>query len=72
MDAVLLPALRRNLVLFALAFAAAALAFGMVMLTAPPVSEAAVSSVADDGLIPPATNCEFLPTGDVNSCTVYR
>lgn len=72
MDAALIPAFRRNLVLFALAFAAAALAFGTVMLTAPPTSEAAVPSVADDGLIPPVTNCEFLPTGDVDGCAVYR
>lgn len=72
MDSALIPALRRNLALFALAFAAAALAFGTVMLTVPPTSEAAVPSVADDGLIPPVTNCEFLPTGDVDSCTVYR
>jgi hypothetical protein len=72
MDAALIPALRRDLALFALAFIAAALAFGTVMLTAPPISEAAVPSVADDGLIPPVTNCEFLPTGDVDSCTVYR
>lgn len=72
MATALLPALRRNFVLFALAFAAATLAFGTVMLTAPPISEAAVSTLTDDGLIPPVTNCEFLPTGDINSCTVYR
>ena len=72
MVAALLPALRRNLVLFAFALTAAALAVGMVMLTAPPISEAAVSGLSDDGIIPPATTCEFLPTGDINSCTVYR
>jgi hypothetical protein len=72
MTAALLPALRRNVLVFGLAFAAATLAFGTVMLTSPPISEAAVSTMTDDGIIPPATNCEFLPTGDVNSCTVYR
>lgn len=68
----LLPALQRNFLLFVLAFAAATLAFGTIMLTSPPTSEAAVSAISDDGIIPPVTNCEFLPTGDVNSCTVYR
>ena len=68
----LLPALRRNLLLFALAFTAAAMAFGAVMLTSPQISEAAVSALTDDGVFEPVNNCEFLPTGDVNSCTVYR
>ncbi|MCJ2050199.1 hypothetical protein [Methylobacterium sp. J-070] len=65
----LLPALRRNLVLWALAFAAASLAFGAVMLAAPPTSEAAVTETATS---PPVTNCEFLPAGDASRCTVYR
>jgi hypothetical protein len=68
----LLPALRRNVSLFVLAFAAATMAFGTIMLTSPPVSEAAVSTLTDDGVIPLITNCEFLPTGDVNSCIIYR
>ncbi|MBE7198303.1 MAG: hypothetical protein INR70_10930 [Parafilimonas terrae] len=72
MASALLPALRRNLLLFALAFGAASLAFGTVMLTAPPTSEAAAAALTDDGIVAPVTNCEFLPTGDVNSCTVYR
>ena len=72
MAAALLPALRRNFLLFVLAFAAATLAFGTVMLTSPPISEAAVSTLTDNGVIPLVTNCEFLPTGDVNSCIVYR
>jgi hypothetical protein len=72
MAAALLPALRRNLVLFAFAFAAATLAFGAVMLTSPPTSVAAVATLTDDGFIQPVTNCGFLPTDDVNSCTVYR
>jgi hypothetical protein len=72
MATALLPALRRNLLLFAFAFAAATMAFGAVMLTSPPTSEAAVSTLTDDGVIEPVTNCEFLPTGDINSCTVYR
>ena len=71
MASALLPTLRRHLLLFALAFGAASLAFGTVMLTAPPSSEAA-TALSDDGLIAPVTNCEFLPTGDINSCTVYR
>ncbi|WP_267359215.1 MULTISPECIES: hypothetical protein [unclassified Methylobacterium] len=72
MATALLPALRRNFILFVLAFAAASLAFGTVMLTSPPTSEAAVTTLTDDGVMEPATNCEFLPTGDINSCTVYR
>ncbi|MCJ2133079.1 hypothetical protein MKK69_03195 [Methylobacterium sp. J-026] len=72
MAAALLPALRRNLGLFVLALAAAGLAFGTVMLTAPPTSQAAGPSLTDDGILPPVTDCEVLPTGDVNSCTVYR
>ena len=72
MATALLPALRRNVLLSVLAFAAATMAFGTVMLTSPPTSEAAVSTLTDDGTIAPVTNCEFLPTGDVNSCTVYR
>jgi hypothetical protein len=72
MATTLLPALQRNFVLFVLAFAAASVAFGTIMLTSPPTSEAAVSTITDDGVIQPITNCEFLPTGDVNSCTVYR
>ena len=72
MATALLPVLRRNLLVFFLAFAAASMAFGTVMLTSPPTSEAAVASLTDDGVIQPVTNCEFLPTGDVNSCTVYR
>ena len=72
MASALLPALQRNLLLFAFAFAAATMAFGAVMLTSPPTSEAAVSTLTDDGVIEPVTNCEFLPTGDINSCTVYR
>jgi hypothetical protein len=71
MSAALLPALQRNLLLFVLAFAAASIAFGTVMLTSPPTSEAA-SSLTDYGLVQPVTNCEFLPPGDVNYCTVYR
>ena len=65
----LLPALWRNLVLFVLAFAAATLAFGTVMLTSPPTSEAAVREA---GAIPPVTDCEFLPIGDSDRCTIYR
>jgi hypothetical protein len=72
MATALLPALRRNLVLFAFAFAAATMAFGTVMLTSPPTSEAAVSDMTDDGIVPPPTKCEFLPTGDISSCTVRR
>lgn len=72
MATALLPALQRNFVLFVLAVAAASVAFGTVMLTSPPTSEAAVSTITDDGIIQPIMNCEFLPTGDVNSCTVYR
>ncbi|QGY04772.1 hypothetical protein MMSR116_24845 [Methylobacterium mesophilicum SR1.6/6] len=72
MSAALPPALRRNLLLFALAFAVAATAFGTVMLTSPPTSEAADAILTDDGVIPPVTNCELLPIGDVNRCTVYR
>ncbi len=72
MATALLPALQRNFVPFVLAFAFATLAFGTIMLTSPPISEAAVSTLTDEGVIPPVTNCEFLPTGDVNSCTVYR
>ncbi|MGH1571798.1 hypothetical protein ACRAWG_15330 [Methylobacterium sp. P31] len=58
--------------LFALAFSAAAMAFGAIMLISPPVSVAAGSMRSDDGIIQPVTICEFLPTGDVNTCTVYR
>lgn len=72
MATALLPALRRTVLLSVLAFAAASLVFGTVMLTSPPISEAAVSTLTDDGIIPPVTNCEFLPSGDVDSCTVYR
>ena len=72
MASVTLPALRRNLLVLSLAFAAATLAFGTVMLTSPPTSEAAVATLTDDGVIPPVTNCELLPIGDVNRCTVYR
>lgn len=72
MASALLPTVQRNFLLFVLAFATAAMAFGTVMLTSPPISEAAVSTLTDDGVIQPVTNCEFLPTGDVNSCTVYR
>ncbi|MGH1572683.1 hypothetical protein ACRAWG_20940 [Methylobacterium sp. P31] len=68
----LLPALQRNFIVFVLAFSAATLAFGTIMLTSPPTSEAAVSTVSDDGVTPPVTHCEFLPTGDINSCTVHR
>jgi hypothetical protein len=57
MAAALLPALRRNLVLFAFAFAAATLAFGAVMLTSPPTSVAAVATLTDDGFIQPVKNC---------------
>ncbi len=72
MAAALIPARRRNLGLFVLALAAASLAFGTVMLTAPPTSQAAGASLTDDGILPPVTDCEVLPTGDVNRCTVYR
>lgn len=72
MASVSLPALRRNLLLLAFAFAAATLAFGTVMLTSPPTSKAAVATLTDDGVIPPATNCEVLPVGDADSCIVYR
>jgi hypothetical protein len=72
MSAALLPAPQRNVVLFILASAAAAMAFGTVMLTSPPTRAAAVAGLSDDGVIPPVTNCEFLPTGHINSCTVYR
>lgn len=71
MSAALLPALQRNFLLFILAFVAASIAFGTVMLTSPPTSEAA-SSLTDYGFVSPAINCEFLPPGDVNNCTVYR
>ena len=66
------PPLRRNVALFGLAFAAATVAFGAVMLTSPPVSEAAVSTLTEAGAVQPVTNCEFLPTGDLDRCTVYR
>lgn len=69
MATALLPALWRNLVLFALAFAAASLAFGAVMLTAPPIS---VAAGLEAGAIPPVGNCEFLPADDNNRCVVYR
>jgi hypothetical protein len=72
MAAALLSALQRNFLMFALALAVASLAFGATMLTSPPTSEAAVSAISDDEIIQPVTNCEFLPTGDINSCTVYR
>jgi hypothetical protein len=71
MATALLAALQGNFFLFILAFATATLAFGTIMLTSPPTSEAAVSTISDDGVIPPVTNCELLPTGDINSCTVY-
>ena len=45
MATALLPALRRTVLLSVLAFAAASLAFGTVMLTSPPISEAAVSTL---------------------------
>ena len=70
MSAAPLPTLRRNLVLFAFAFAAASMAFGTVMLTSPPISEAAVSTLTDDGIISPVTVCEYLPTGDIAECKV--
>lgn len=69
MSAALLSTFRRNLVLFAFAFVAASIAFGTVMLTSPPTSEAAV---AEAGKIPGVTICEYLPTGDIASCTVQN
>lgn len=72
MSTPLLPALRRNLALFAFAFAVASVAFGTILLSSPPTREAAVSTLTDEGHLPLVTNCEFLPTGDVNNCTVYR
>ena len=58
MSAALFASFQRNLMLFALAFVAAAIAFGTVILTSPPTSEAAVSALTDDGVIPPVTICE--------------
>lgn len=72
MSTPLLPALRRNLVLFAFVFAVASEAFGTIVLSSPPTSEAAASTLTSESHFPLVTNCEFLPTGDVNNRTVYR
>lgn len=71
MSAPLFPALRRNLVLFAFALAIASVACGTIMLPSPLTSEAAPPTLTDEGHFPLVTNCEFLPTGDVNNCMVY-
>ena len=64
-----LSELRRNLLLSAFAFGAATAAFGAIMLTSPPTSEAAGKEA---GVIPGVTICEYLPTGDIASCTVQN
>lgn len=69
MSAALLPALRRNLVLFAFAFVAAAMVFGSIMLTSPPISEAAV---IEAGQVPAGATCEYVPILDVMYCTVQN
>jgi hypothetical protein len=69
MSAASLPALRRHFTLFAVAFVAATVAFGTIMLTSPPTSEAAVTEA---GRIPGVTICEYLPTGDIATWTVQN
>ena len=55
MATALLPALRRTVLLSVLAFAAASLAFGTVMLTSPPISGTSIkpTSIAPHSRIAP-------------------
>jgi hypothetical protein len=55
--------------LFAAGFVLAAAMFVTTMLTLPPTSEAAISETR---ATPPLTICEFLPTGDIASCTLQN
>ncbi|MGH1569413.1 hypothetical protein ACRAWG_00540 [Methylobacterium sp. P31] len=59
----------RVLQLFTAGFLLAAAMFVTTMLTSPPTSEAAIS---ESGATPPLTICEFLPTGDIASCTIQN
>ncbi|MGU3541066.1 hypothetical protein [Methylobacterium sp. A54F] len=60
---------RRNLTLFAAAFALAAAAFWAIMLTAPPTSLASATAQAGT---PVVTICDVLPTGDVTNCSLQN
>lgn len=56
----------RTVQLFTAGFLLATALFVTTMLTSPPTSEAAIREA---GPIPSRTVCEFLPTGDIASCT---
>lgn len=64
------PARQHPLVLGAAAFALAAAAFWATMLTAPPTSHASVGAVVTPTGSPAI--CEYLPTGDIASCTIQN
>ena len=55
--------------IFAAGFLLAAAMFVTTMLTSPPTSEAAISEA---GTTTSRTVCEYLPTGDVASCTTQN
>lgn len=63
-------ALRRNLLLATAALALASAAFWATMLTAPPTSRAAVSTPVPSR--PVVTLCAYLPTGDIEHCTLHN
>ena len=63
-------ALRRNLLLATAALALASAAFWATMLTVPPTSRAAVSTPVPSR--PVVTLCAYLPTGDIEHCTLHN
>ena len=69
MTSALFAAFLRSLTMLVLAYATAALAFNTLLLIPSPARSANRSAVrANSGV----TMCEYLPTGDIASCTVQH
>jgi hypothetical protein len=73
MHAGLIPALRRNIPTIVLAFGTAVAVAAMISNTAALLAPPHRASFApSSGTIPGVSICEYLPTGDIASCTAQN
>jgi hypothetical protein len=69
----LIPALRRNIPIMALALATAAAIFVMLSNTVALIAQPHRGSyISTPEMIPGISICEYLPSGDISSCTVQN